>query len=82
MVSTLDANADGRIDLVFHFWSSLEGLSGDLLNSPPPNFLKIFVQAEDGSFTDQTRFIMGEDKPSLGGASRPARLGKRNSRLW
>ena len=70
VVSTLDANADGRIDLVFHFWSSLEGLSGDLLNSPPPNFLKIFVQAEDGSFTDQTRFIMGEDKPSLGGASR------------
>ena len=70
VVANLDANNDGRMDLVFHFWSDVEGLSGDLLDSPPPNFLKIFVQGEDGSFEDQTLSIMGEAKPNLGGASR------------
>ena len=69
-VADLDINADGRTDLVFHFFSSLEGLSGDLRGQPTPNFVKIFLQDADGRFADSTEAVLGEGKPSLGGASR------------
>ena len=66
----LDVNLDGSADLVFHFFSSEDGLSGDLLDKPTPNFLKIFVQTRAGEFEDQTELFLQETKPDLGGASR------------
>ena len=69
-VEDIDVNSDGRLDLVFHFWSSLSGLSNELLDSPPPDFLKVYVQSETGVFEDKTQEILGEIKPSLKGASR------------
>ncbi|MDA7591187.1 VCBS repeat-containing protein, partial [Pseudomonadales bacterium] len=69
-VEDIDVNSDGKLDLVFHFWSGLSGLSSELLDSPPPDFLKIYVQSETGGFEDKTQEILGEIKPSLGGASR------------
>ena len=69
-VEDIDVNSDGRLDLVFHFWSSLSGLSSELLDSPPPDFIKIYVQNEAGVFEDKTQEILGEIKPSLRGASR------------
>ena len=69
-VEDIDVNSDGKLDLVFHFWSSLNGLSSELLDSPPPDFLKIYVQSETGVFEDKTQEILGESKPSLRGASR------------
>ena len=74
-VADLDIDSDGRVDLIFHFFGSVGGkspnrLSGDLLDTPSPNFLKIFLQKENGSYQDNTQAILGEDRPSLGGASR------------
>ena len=69
-VEDIDVNFDGKLDLIFHFWSSLSGLSSELLDSPPPDFLKIYIQSETGVFKDKTQEILGESKPSLRGASR------------
>ena len=66
----LDVNLDGSADLVLHFFSSEDGLSGDLLEKPTPNHLKIFVQTQAGEFEDQTELFLQETKPDLGGASR------------
>ena len=62
-VEDIDVNSDGRLDLVFHFWLSLSGLSSELLDSPPPDFIKIYVQNEAGVFEDKTQEILGEIKP-------------------
>jgi len=69
-ISDLDVNLDGKTDLVFHFWTSMDGLSGDLIGVPSPNFLKVFIQTESGSFEDRTESVLQEERPSLGGASR------------
>ena len=74
-VEDQDVDSDGRVDLIFHFFGSVSGrspigLSRDLLEAPSPIFLKIFLQNENGSYEDNTLAILGEDRPSLGGASR------------
>lgn len=62
----VDINKDGKMDLIFNLWC-LQDVMGVMTDGDVPNGLVALMQNSDGTFTDKTLEVFGNDLPSIGG---------------
>ena len=78
MVSLVDLNADGKKDIVAHYWHNIWDAGSDYYESVP-NKVIAFLQDDDQIFVNSNIEVFGEENVDLfGGASRKQTLGDFN----
>jgi len=78
MVSLVDLNADGKKDIVAHYWHNIWDAGSDYYE-PVPNKVIAFLQGDDQIFANSNIEVFGEENVDLfGGASRKQTLGDFN----
>jgi hypothetical protein len=74
-----DLNGDNLKDLVMHLWTNAYDKHGETGSLPSPNKLLIYVQNQDGTFSDRTNQILPNSNYDLGGASRKVKVSDLNN---
>lgn len=78
MVSLVDLNADGKKDIVAHYWHNIWDAGSDYYE-PVPNKIVAFLQEDEHVFKNSNLQVFGEENIDLfGGASRKQTLGDFN----
>ncbi len=78
MVSLVDINADGKKDIIAHYWHNKWDAGSDYYE-PVPNKVIAFLQGDNRIFTNSNLQVFGEQNINLfGGASRKQSLGDFN----